>query len=417
MIVKKLGNIIVLAVLGIVVTATFLPIARVSTVIRRDESTINSVYRLVTNNLLDILAGPPREDFLEREISIAERIEEMLSLHLFSVLRSNYPEINLAFQRVESEYREYRSILQQLSRQPRNDWDNLVSSLISRQRILVDSLTKLTDELTVYLDRQEYFYRIIYFFYIGGIVMVALLMVQQNRTIRHQQHHNLEVQELTERIIESQEWERNRIALDLHDTIAQELSTLMLSIETMADGMEGEVSDEYKHVLRKRIKKVTSETKHVLVHVREISYALRPPELQDLGFERAVFNMYNDFAARTGIECRYENAGLEPCPLGDKEKISLYRIIQEGLNNIEKHADASLVDLEIRFAGGWFMVRLRDDGAGFDQKKIGGSGSSHMGLRGIRERVRVCGGSVQIESGKNKGTAITIAVPLKRSSV
>ena len=254
------------------------------------------------------------------------------------------------------------------------------------------------------MQRQEYYYRLIYVFYVGGIIVVAFLMIQQGRTINYQQR-------LNDKIIESQEYERQRIALDLHDTIAQELSALMLSIETMTDGIEGEVSGEYRKNIRKQVKKISRETKEVLVHVRQISYELRPPVLNELGFEKALYEMYDNFSERTGIDCYFSASEVEQYELSEKQKINLYRAVQEVLTNIEKHAVARRVYLDIQYFGPNLMLIVQDDGIGFQHDKVIGNSGSQMGLRGIGERVRLCGGTVSIQSRREKGTIITIKVP------
>lgn len=137
--------------------------------------------------------------------------------------------------------------------------------------------------------------------------------------------------------------------------------------------------------------------------------------MSELGFEKAVYSMYDNFSARTGIECYYSAVDTEKCSIDEKKKISLYRAVQEALANIEKHARAKRVHMDLQYFEPNLMVTIQDDGVGFQLNSVNGHGTSHMGLRGIEERVRLCGGSVTIRSRSGKGTVVSMEVPVELS--
>lgn len=419
MVKKRLINIIIICSVIAIISVTFVSITRVMNVIEENKKKIDTAYSTAVASLFDTVdishdgRISPEDVRQLREVgdTLVSTITEIHSMQFWDSFHLHYPEIGDILRELENARAAFRDTLARVDINEPAETERISRILIQQQRELVDLLSRLNALLVPYMRQQEYFYRLLYIFYLGGIIIVGLIMINQNRSLRYERLHGKEIRELTDKIIESQELERQRIALDLHDTIAQELTTLMLSVETMVDGVEGEVSDEFRKNVRKRVKQISGETKEILIHVRQISYDLRPPVLSELGFEKALYGMYDNFSARTGIDCYFTSSESKRFVLSEKQKINLYRAVQEILQNIEKHSKAKRVYFDLQYTQPNLLLIVQDDGIGFQREKINGNRSSHMGLRGIEERVRLCNGTVSIQSRRDKGTIVSIEVP------
>ncbi|MFC1822846.1 sensor histidine kinase [Thermodesulfobacteriota bacterium] len=219
-----------------------------------------------------------------------------------------------------------------------------------------------------------------------------------------------QVRLLTQQIIRAQESERQMISRELHDRLAQDLSTLKIIIETLFDNYP-DVSSQ----IRIKVSEMSEMLQRTIMAVRDLSYELRPPSLDDLGLIQAVYQFVEDFSEKTGIDVEFTSAGLDEVELDFDTKINLYRLVQEGLNNVLKHADASHIVLKMITSPPNIMLRIEDNGNGFDVKKRLATmdNEKRMGLRSMEERVRLLGGRMNIQSQLGKGTKIFIEAPIK----
>jgi PAS domain S-box-containing protein len=212
-----------------------------------------------------------------------------------------------------------------------------------------------------------------------------------------------EIRAFARRIQEAQESERRRIALELHDSVAQLLSTASSAAKTAC---ESSPDAACLPAAQRAVEALTQ----ALEEVRRIMRNLRPPLLDDLGFAAAIRDLAGEFQARTGIRvrCRIPRR-LEDLPA--ETELALYRIAQEALTNVEKHARASRVSIELSVGRTRVHLRVRDDGRGFSVPQ----GERHgLGLTGIRERAALLGGEARIVSGPREGTEISVRVPARR---
>lgn len=218
------------------------------------------------------------------------------------------------------------------------------------------------------------------------------------RDITERRYAEEMLRELPKRIIDAQESERRRVARELHDSVNQILSSVKFKLE----GMEGREAAKAKHYLERAIQEV-----------RRISRNLRPSELDDLGVVSAVRTMCTDFFERTGIETEL---AFVRCPdhFMPEIELTVYRIIQEALTNVEKHSGAKKLSVECTTGGKQLHIRIRDNGKGYHREKVetGGSKSSGMGIVNMRERAAYVGGTVSIESTLRKGTDIHVILPI-----
>jgi two-component system sensor histidine kinase UhpB len=195
-----------------------------------------------------------------------------------------------------------------------------------------------------------------------------------------------------------QEAERRRIARELHDEVGQTLTGVMLQVEglaaTIPDGLRGQLEE-----LRETARHGTEE-------VRRIAQRLRPEALEELGLHSAMAALATAFAqqARIPIERRLET-GL---PLSPEEELVIYRVAQEALTNVARHAGASRVDLELECRDQLIVLTIRDDGRGLSP----GSLPSSNGIRGMRERAMLIGANLVIESRPGEGTEVRLAIPV-----
>jgi signal transduction histidine kinase len=195
--------------------------------------------------------------------------------------------------------------------------------------------------------------------------------------------------------------ERNRLARELHDSVAQTLYGLTLQAEAasrkLAAGKLEQVADDL-HFFR-------TSTQQTLQETRLLIFELRPPILDELGLVAALRARLDAVEGRSGIACQVELAEIERLP--PRVETALYRITQEALNNILKHAGAARVTLDLRQQAGKIRLEIGDDGCGFDPQ----AAQQGYGLQGMQERAEQLGGSWKLSSAPGEGTRITVEVP------
>jgi len=207
--------------------------------------------------------------------------------------------------------------------------------------------------------------------------------------------------ELAKQVLLAQEQERQRVARELHDSVNQLLSTtrhraLGLSSQLRTAGPEAHM----------RLAEVIQLLERTMREVRLISRNLRPSELDDLGLIPALTSLVEETAERTGIDVRL-TAPRSLSGLSPQLELTLYRIAQEALSNVEKHSGATSAKIIVEREGKFLLMTIRDNGKSFARKNIGKAG---WGLLNMRERASYVGGSLEIEPKPGKGTTITFRV-------
>lgn len=202
------------------------------------------------------------------------------------------------------------------------------------------------------------------------------------------------------RVVEAQELERTRLARELHDETGQALTSVLLALRSIeAAASRKELNTALVHA-RELVVQATRD-------VRRLAVELRPSALDDFGLVSALERLLAGFGESSGIMTDLES-GLGDERLPGEVETTLYRIVQEALTNVAKHAEAKRVSVVLTRRGGDVSAVIEDDGRGFDPKE-GGDG---LGLVGMRERVAVIGGRMTIESRAGAGTTIHVEVPL-----
>ena len=201
-------------------------------------------------------------------------------------------------------------------------------------------------------------------------------------------------------VMTAQEEERRRIARELHDEIGQSLTAVLVGLRTI----EGADSLRRSVELSQGLRETTART---LADVGRLWRGLHPGVLEDLGFAAAVERFAQEFARSHGITVDVHAAGLEPDGLSFAVQATAYRIVQEALNNVAQHAHASSVTVRLQRSGATLQVSVEDDGAGFKPRDTG-----RLGLRGMRERAALLGGSLEVRSRLGKGTSLIAQFPV-----
>jgi signal transduction histidine kinase len=220
------------------------------------------------------------------------------------------------------------------------------------------------------------------------------------------------IRHLTHELMRAQEQERKRISLELHDTVAQELASLKIGLENLRDHSRA-IADEKAS---SQVAVLLEMLQQPLNSIRNLSYNLRPPDLEHLGLVQAIRMHCEEVAARSGLHLDFNAAGVEAARLDYEAAINLYRIIQEGLANARRHAGAENVSIKLVASHPKIILRLEDDGQGFQVAELAASNKPdrRLGLLGMKERVAFLGGEMQLESQLNKGTRIIIEIPWSR---
>jgi PAS domain S-box-containing protein len=226
------------------------------------------------------------------------------------------------------------------------------------------------------------------------------------RDISEPKHTEAGLRQLSRRILEAQEAERQRVARELHDGVNQLIAAAKMQVRRVAE------SPLLNPIARERLARCDELLVRALEENRRIAHDLRPADLDTLGLAEACRNLCRQFQARTNLVVGTRLARFaQRCP--PATELNFFRIVQEALNNVEKHARAHTVRLRLASQRGGLLLSIQDDGRGFDPKAVkparrNGDG---VGLANIRERATLLGGTCEVRSVPNQGTTITVRVP------
>jgi|GEM_PF-547953 len=229
------------------------------------------------------------------------------------------------------------------------------------------------------------------------MLVILADVTERNRALQRLEH-------LSREVLMAQEEERARVSRDLHDELGQLLTASRIELglfEKRAAGAGLEARDAMQNAVV-LVEKAADE-------LRRICRGLRPPLLDDLGLEPAVRLLVREFEDRTGIESHLQVSFDEAQPeLSGEVSLCAYRILQEALNNVSRHSEASTVDIALSRSPGELVLSVRDDGKGFDPAELG----QGCGIAGMRERAGLVNGSVEIHSARSQGTRVVFRVHL-----
>lgn len=213
------------------------------------------------------------------------------------------------------------------------------------------------------------------------------------------------VKSLVERLVSVQEQERRRLARNLHDQLGQQLTALRLALAALRDTAN-------EHERSRRLEHIEGIVSQLDRDVDFLAWERRPPALDDVGLDAALADFVRQWSVLNGISARLHYTPRdEGARLPADIESNLYRIVQEALNNVAKHAHARQVSVIFEHRANDLKVIVEDDGHGFDPNDhhVRQHG---MGLAGIEERASAIGGAVEVESSPGKGTTLFVRIPL-----
>lgn len=213
-------------------------------------------------------------------------------------------------------------------------------------------------------------------------------------------------QELRRKLVTVEEDERRRISRELHDHVGQNLTALLIGLQTLRDGRLGGEADLALRRLEGIAEKVGKE-------IHDLALELRPTALDDLGLARALSQYVSQWSAQARVPVEWHQAPSGAFRLPARVETTIYRIVQETLTNVLKHAQARRVSVILELRPDHALAIVEDDGAGFDvERQPAGEMLTRLGLLGMRERASLVQGSVNIESRPGKGTTVFVRIPL-----
>lgn len=232
----------------------------------------------------------------------------------------------------------------------------------------------------------------------------ALLRAWQEKTA-----HEQALARMVEKVVFAREDERRRIAYDLHDGIAQLVVSAKQHVDTCGDLWESDSPRAAQELAKglDRLQRAIAETRRVLM-------ALRPSAVDSIGLVAAVRNSLEEAAQEAGWSVGFTE-NLRGIPLPPAVETAVFRIVQEALSNVQKHAGASRVQVRVAIEKTRLTASIQDNGRGFDLPSVSADPEkwASLGLKGMTERARLLGGRARIETKPGQGTTVSVTIPLK----
>ncbi|MBI2466954.1 MAG: GAF domain-containing protein [Candidatus Rokubacteria bacterium] len=238
--------------------------------------------------------------------------------------------------------------------------------------------------------------------FLGSVANVLATAIDRKRAEDALQVAHDRLQALSARLVEAQEAERRAIARELHDEIGQALTALKITLEMSTRGT--------RDAAAARLGQAQALANELMGRVRDLSLDLRPAMLDDLGLLPALLWYLDRYSARTGVRVAFKHAGLER-RLGANVETAAYRIVQEALSNVARHARTDEATVQLRADADALTVHVEDGGGGFEAERVTQNGMT-SGLAGMRERAALLGGRFRIEAAPGAGTRVTAELPL-----
>lgn len=247
----------------------------------------------------------------------------------------------------------------------------------------------------------------------GAIESAELVASEQARTEAVARQVAAEERERARRqvlvaVIAAQEAERARVSRDLHDDIGQALTSVLLGLRLIEAPDDRETDDDGG--ARRHVDELRELVADALRRTRQLAFELRPTVLDDIGLTPALMRLVEDVASRSGLAVDAAVDGI-PEAEGVPPDVAtvVYRVVQEALTNVVRHADASSASVAVTVSSGRLRAVIEDDGAGFDPaRRLGG----HLGVQGMEERAELVGGTVRVVSAVGSGTTVVLEVPI-----
>jgi signal transduction histidine kinase len=245
----------------------------------------------------------------------------------------------------------------------------------------------------------------------SGLLLVLASMLYIARLERQTRSRYLELalsrhelRRLSARLVDAQETERRSISRELHDEIGQSLGALLVDLGRLSATLPSDRPE-----VKAQLENMKSVAERTVDAVRNIALLLRPSMLDDLGLVAALEWQGREVSRRSAVEVEVQSESV-PDNLPDEHKICIYRLVQEALNNAVRYSGAKNVRVTVERSGNNIMVRVSDDGRGFDPKRVRG-----LGILGMEERVKRLSGTLTVDSKPGQGATLVAELPLDDS--
>lgn len=241
-----------------------------------------------------------------------------------------------------------------------------------------------------------------------GLIVLARDVSERSVAEQQLREKSLQLQRLSRHIQDTREEQNRYVAREIHDELGQALTTLDILLTLAEDSARDDRKDSIES-----LGDTLGEAREVLARtsttVRDLVRELRPAVLDHLGPVEAIKAELEEFEKRSGVTATFENKLTESPALGEKCALALFRIVQEGLTNVSRHANAENVCLTFLREGETLLLSLEDDGRGFDPEEE--RSVKTFGLLGMEERAEACGGSLEVSSGPGEGATVSVHIP------
>jgi PAS domain S-box-containing protein len=237
----------------------------------------------------------------------------------------------------------------------------------------------------------------------GSTLGIGVDITEHKRAEEELQSSFRQLRELTARLESVREEERARVAREIHDELGQALTAIKIDLASLGSALRADQKEELQKA--ESILRLVDQT---ILSVRRIATELRPGILDDLGLVAAVEWAAEEFEARTGIKCRL-NFPDDDIVIDPERTTAIFRIFQETLTNITRHAEATQVDVKLGTEDGRIVLEVRDNGRGIGQEQL--STGKSLGILGMRERALLLGGELTISGSPRKGTIVRVLIP------
>ncbi len=243
---------------------------------------------------------------------------------------------------------------------------------------------------------------------VGDESEVGQVAVAFNAMTEKLQEKEAERRQLLAKVMAAHEDERKRIARELHDEAGQALTSLLLGLKHLEDGS----MDSSNKAKAAELRSLTARTLDLM---RDMALELRPSTLDHLGLVAALERYVAEYGRKHGLEADFDAGGLDGARLGPQTETALYRIAQEALTNVVRHARARGVSVLLESRSSRAILIVEDDGVGFNVEAVRHfrTAAGNLGIRGMEERALLVGGRLTIESKPGNGTAVFVEVPLE----
>jgi PAS domain S-box-containing protein len=245
-----------------------------------------------------------------------------------------------------------------------------------------------------------------------GAIGVATDITERKQAEDQLKESQRKLRALAFKMQEMREEQSRTIAREIHDTLGQMLTTLKMDVRWIQRRIrEMEHQSKACDVITERLDTMSVDIDQTVKAVRDISTRLRPAVLDDLGLAGAIEWQTRDFEQRTGVDCYFRAEPPDDEP-GSEQSTAIFRIFQEILTNVARHAEARRVDVKLTRDNGYVVLDVKDDGKGMRDVQARAMGK--LGLLGMRERAQGCGGDLAVNAGEGKGTRVTVRIPVAK---